>query len=167
MLFQNNTNRKEESIPYSPHPVKRIPKNHHQDKEERRLTSPEVMDMALKLASEHLPISRPEGANYSLKDILSVLLFRGGGLFKRYRRRFGIESGHRIWEQARARTASRMAGLRLLLIGPAVLLHNLWVLLKWAVVSIRGLLILGHSYESGAIPEIFEFVNKRRGYKDR
>ena len=56
-------------------------------------------------------------------------------LWGKYRRRFGIESAHRVWEQARARTASRRAGLRLLLMGIAVLLHNLWVYLKWAVVS--------------------------------
>ena len=56
-------------------------------------------------------------------------------LWGKYRRRFGIESAHRVWERARARTASRRAGLRLLLMGIAVLLHNLWVYLKWAVVS--------------------------------
>jgi len=56
-------------------------------------------------------------------------------LWQRYRRRFGIESSHRLWEQARARTASRRAGLRLLLVGIAIVLHNLWVWLKWAVAS--------------------------------
>lgn len=61
--------------------------------------------------------------------------FATSALWKEYRRRFGIESSHRVWEQARARTASRRAGLRLLLLGIAVLLHNLWVWLKWAVVS--------------------------------
>lgn len=61
--------------------------------------------------------------------------FALSGLWERYRRRFGIESAHRVWEQARARTASRRAGLRLLLVGIAVLLHNLWVFLKWTAVS--------------------------------
>lgn len=58
------------------------------------------------------------------------------GLFEKYRSRFGIESSHRIWEQARARTASRLVSLRLLLIGLGVLLYDLWVLLRWEVVSI-------------------------------
>lgn len=58
------------------------------------------------------------------------------GVFQRYRRRFGIESSYRIWEQARARTASQKACLRLLLVGIAVLLQNLWVFLLWSAVSI-------------------------------
>jgi IS4 transposase len=37
--------------------------------------------------------------------------------------------------QARARTASRVAAFRYLLVLVAVLLQNLWVYLKWAVVS--------------------------------
>jgi len=402
MLFQKNHNRKEESMAYSPHPVKRISDIPPQGKKEPCLTSPQVMDMALKLASDYLPISRPEGADYSPKDIISVLLyaaaqrttieqtcwslegaphpntvrlaltpleieeiesrlnegfkaslprnllskpieaaidlklvpywgkakegeeeflisgkpqhgttkffgyasiylikkdkrftlgvravrrsegllgalrwcikrleelgaevrclyvdrqffgvkvlrflieekdipfvmpapergkkggikgllsregpgvypykvrspkegeitvqvaivgryfkgkwekherkryafvvhrfpFRIGDLFKRYRRRFGIESSHRIWDQARARTASRMAGLRLLLIGLAILLHNLWVLLKWAVVSLPrrgGRLVISKrfpfyrllSFLSRAIEEKYKWI---------
>lgn len=61
--------------------------------------------------------------------------FATSALWKKYRTRFGIESAHRVWEQARARTASRRAGLRLLLLGIAVLLHNLWVWLKWTALS--------------------------------
>lgn len=61
--------------------------------------------------------------------------FALSALWEKYRKRFGIESSHRVWEQARARTASRRAGLRYLLVGIAVVLHNLWVWLKWAVVS--------------------------------
>lgn len=61
--------------------------------------------------------------------------FALSALWGKYRKRFGIESSHRVWEQARARTASRQAGLRLLLVGIAVVLHNLWVWLKWAVAS--------------------------------
>jgi len=62
--------------------------------------------------------------------------FSLGGLFRRYRRRFGIESCHRLWERARARTASQKASLRFLLVGIAVLLQNLWVFLLWSAVSI-------------------------------
>ncbi|MCR4405268.1 MAG: hypothetical protein NUW06_08375 [Candidatus Acetothermia bacterium] len=61
--------------------------------------------------------------------------FALAALWDKYRRRFGIESSHRVWEQARARTASTRVGLRYLLVGIAVVLHNLWVWLKWAVLS--------------------------------
>ena len=61
--------------------------------------------------------------------------FAFSALFEKYRYHFGIESSHRIWEQGRGHTASRRANLRLLLMGLAVLLHNLWVWLRWAVVS--------------------------------
>jgi IS4 transposase len=53
----------------------------------------------------------------------------------KYRHRFGIESSHRLWDEARARTASRCVALRWLLVGLTVLLYNLWVFLKWDVVS--------------------------------
>ena len=49
-----------------------------------------------------------------------------------YRRRFSIESGYRQLHQVRARTTSRNHALRLLLIGLAVLLVNLYVLLRRA-----------------------------------
>jgi putative transposase len=57
------------------------------------------------------------------------------GVYEDYRRRFGIESSYRLMNQARARTASRVAAFRYLLVLVAVLLQNLWVYLKWAVVS--------------------------------
>lgn len=57
-------------------------------------------------------------------------------LFDKYRSRFGIECSHRIWEQARARTASQRATLRFLLVGTAILLHNLWILMLWCSISI-------------------------------
>lgn len=61
--------------------------------------------------------------------------FSPGSLFNKYRRRFGIETSHRVWNQGRARTASRRVSLRLLLVGIAVLLYNLWIWLKWTIVS--------------------------------
>ena len=67
--------------------------------------------------------------------VIRCFPFALSALWGKYRRRFGIESSHRVWEQARARTASTRVGLRCLLIGIAVVLHNLWVWLKWAVVS--------------------------------
>lgn len=56
-------------------------------------------------------------------------------LFDKYRGRFGIESGYRLWEEARAQTASRSIGLRWILIALAVFLYNLWTFLKWDTVS--------------------------------
>ena len=56
-------------------------------------------------------------------------------LFDKYRGRFGIESGHRLWDEARAQTASRSVALRWVLISTAVFLYNLWTFLKWDSVS--------------------------------
>lgn len=44
-----------------------------------------------------------------------------------YRQRFGIESSYRQLNQVRARTSSRQPGLRLLLVGLALLLVNLYI----------------------------------------
>lgn len=51
-------------------------------------------------------------------------------VFQMYRHRFGIESSYREMHQVRARTASRHPGLRLLLVGLALILVNLYVLLR-------------------------------------
>ena len=51
-------------------------------------------------------------------------------VFQWYRRRFGIESSYRQMHQVRARTTSRHPGLRLLLIGLALVLVNLYICLR-------------------------------------
>jgi hypothetical protein len=51
-------------------------------------------------------------------------------VFDLYRQRFGIETSYRQMNQVRARTASRDPGLRLLLVGLAFLLVNLYVTLR-------------------------------------
>jgi hypothetical protein len=51
-------------------------------------------------------------------------------IFQFYRRRFGIESSYREMHQMRARTTSPNPALRLLYVGIAFLLVNLWVWLK-------------------------------------
>lgn len=51
-------------------------------------------------------------------------------VFQWYRRRFGIESSYRQMHQVRARTTSRHPGLRLLLIGLALILVNLYLRLR-------------------------------------
>ena len=51
-------------------------------------------------------------------------------IFQFYRRRFGIESSYRQMKRVRARTSSTDPALRLLFVGVAFLLLNLWVVLK-------------------------------------
>jgi hypothetical protein len=52
-----------------------------------------------------------------------------------YRRRFAIETTYRQLHQARIRTCTRDPLLRLLYVGLALLLRNVWVWLHWEVLS--------------------------------
>jgi hypothetical protein len=54
-----------------------------------------------------------------------------------YRLRFGIESSYRQVHQARIRTSTRQPLLRLLYVGVALLLRNLWVWLHWEILAAR------------------------------
>lgn len=54
-----------------------------------------------------------------------------------YRLRFGIESSYRQLAQARVRTSTRSPLLRLLYVGVALLLRNVWVWLHWEVLAER------------------------------
>jgi len=56
-------------------------------------------------------------------------------VYEDYRLRFGIESSFRLMNMSRARTSSRKAALRLLFVGIALLLVNLWTLIKWKYLS--------------------------------
>ena len=56
-------------------------------------------------------------------------------VFQLYRQRFGIESSYRQLNQVRARTSSRSPLLRLLLVGLALLLLNLYVALRQSLRS--------------------------------
>lgn len=55
-----------------------------------------------------------------------------------YRLRFGIESSYRQLNQARLRTSSRAPELRLLAVGIAFLLRNLWALCAWMTLAHKG-----------------------------
>jgi putative transposase len=99
--------------------------------------------------------------------------FALSGVFEKYRRRFGIESSYRVNEKARARTTAKGAALRLLLFGLAALLQNLWVLLKWACVSLprRGGRVIKHrwftflrmlSFLRHAIERVYQVVEEVR-----
>jgi hypothetical protein len=52
-----------------------------------------------------------------------------------YRRRFAIETSYRQMQQGRARTSTRNPVVRLLLVGVALVLRNVWVWLHYAVLS--------------------------------
>lgn len=57
-------------------------------------------------------------------------------IYQDYRLRFGIESTYRLMNQVRARTSSRSPSLRLLYVGIALSLVNIWVFLKWTYLGI-------------------------------
>jgi putative transposase len=57
---------------------------------------------------------------------------------RRYRRRFGIETGYRLMEQVRARTTSPNPALRFLLMGVALLIVNMWIRLHWLFLRLPG-----------------------------
>lgn len=52
-----------------------------------------------------------------------------------YRKRFAIETSYRQMHQARARTCTRNPEVRLVLVGVALVLRNVWVWLHYAVLS--------------------------------
>src|SRR5512143_2585741 len=56
-------------------------------------------------------------------------------VFTTYRLRFGIESSYRQMHEARIRTSSRRPEVRLLYVGIALVLRNLWVWLHYALLS--------------------------------
>ena len=57
----------------------------------------------------------------------------GQWAYQTYRLRFGIETSYRQLHQARIRTSTRDPLLRLLYVGIALLLRNVWVWLHWEV----------------------------------
>jgi putative transposase len=59
-----------------------------------------------------------------------------GWIKKTYRGRFGIESSYRQLNQARIRSSSRNPALRLLFVGVALVLRNVWVWLHAEVIAL-------------------------------
>jgi putative transposase len=55
-----------------------------------------------------------------------------------YKSRFGVESSYRQMNQGRLRTSSRSPTLRLLAVGIALLLRNLWALCSWMSLAHPG-----------------------------
>ena len=55
--------------------------------------------------------------------------------FKKYRKRFGIESSYKLMNQARTHTSTKKPELRLLYIGLSLLLVNIWIYIQWTHLS--------------------------------
>ena len=84
---------------------------------------------------------RRRAGRRQLRWLLYVCLGDGCSLVRvrrRYRRRFGIETGYRLMEQVRARTTSPNPALRFLLMGVALLIVNMWIRLHWLFLRLRG-----------------------------
>ena len=56
-------------------------------------------------------------------------------IYHEYRLRFGIETSYRLMNLVRVRTTSKSSALRLLYVGVALTMLNLWVFVKWTFVS--------------------------------
>jgi hypothetical protein len=85
--------------------------------------------------------ARRRSGQRQLRWLLYVCLRCGGPLMRvrrRYRRRFGIETGYRLMEQVRARTTSPNPALRFLLMGIALLIVNMWIRLHWLFLRLSG-----------------------------
>jgi hypothetical protein len=91
-------------------------------------------------ASKRRPKKKKKGMRYYAYAVYGVGIRSAQAISAAYRRRFAIESGYRQLHQVRARTRSRHTGLRLLLIGLALILVNLYVLVRarWAIVTRYG-----------------------------
>lgn len=76
------------------------------------------------------------GVRYLLFAVLGECRSTPLRIAEEYRQRFGIETSYRIMNQARAKTTSRKAGLRLLLTLIAFILTNIWVWFKWSITLI-------------------------------
>jgi len=59
-------------------------------------------------------------------------------IYRRYRRRFGIECTYRIGRQVRIKTTSRNPMMRFFAFGFALLLVTIWAVLRWFIARIPG-----------------------------
>ena len=59
-------------------------------------------------------------------------------IYRRYRRRFGIECSYRLLRTVRAKTSSSNPALRFFLLGLALIMINVWVFLRRAFARIPG-----------------------------
>lgn len=75
------------------------------------------------------------GVRYFLYAVCGIGRIKAQKVFTKYRRRFAIESGYRQLHQVRIRTAMKNALVRMIFIGMAIIMVNLYVLLRRIVVS--------------------------------
>ena len=59
-------------------------------------------------------------------------------IYRRYRRRFGIECSYRLLRTVRAKTSSANPALRFFLLGLALIMLNVWVFLRWEFARVPG-----------------------------
>jgi hypothetical protein len=78
-----------------------------------------------------------KGVRYFCYAIYGVEAMSPKSIFKKYRRRYSIESGYRQMHQVRAKTCMKNAAVRLLLFALAIVLVNLYVLVRRVVASVR------------------------------
>jgi DDE family transposase len=83
---------------------------------------------------------RRRGVKYFAYAVYGLGPIEAHQLLELYRRRFGIETSYRQLHQVRARTSLRNPAVRRLLVGLALLIVNLWVLLRqtWATMTRYG-----------------------------
>lgn len=87
--------------------------------------------------------AKRHGCRYLLFAVIGTCRSPILHIAEEYRQRFGIESSYRIMNQVRAKTTSKKSLMRLLLVGIAFLLTNVWVWFKWNIVR-----ILRHKHQS-------------------
>lgn len=66
-----------------------------------------------------------------LAFVVILLKWAPRKVYKRYRRRFGIECSYRMMRQVRVMTTSKNPALRFFLLGFGLFLINVWVCLRW------------------------------------
>lgn len=79
--------------------------------------------------------------------VLGELKMQPLQVYHEYRRRFGIETSYRLMNLVRVRTTSKSPTLRLFYVGLALTMLNLWVSVRWTLVSRSrrgGRLVLHH-----------------------
>lgn len=101
----------------------------------RQETLPISICVAYKTYTDHR-----SGSRHSKKLLFATWGVNGSPreISQRYRRRFGIESSYRQLKQARIRTSTRDPKLRLLFVGVALVLRNVWVWLHATILAKSG-----------------------------
>jgi hypothetical protein len=77
-------------------------------------------------------------------------------VYRKYRRRFGVEVSYRLLRQVKAMTNSRNPALRFFLLGLGLLMQNVWVLARWLFTRRPG------KGRYKLIPTLLRFVRFRK-----